>query len=102
MAQEHAKMLLNDDKKLNECIGPMFKNYEVDGDGSISYDELKKLLQEILIGTFGKKIELPEKSFKNVFDKVDKDKSGTINKKEIRVFVKAIFTLVAQGKIKVP
>ncbi len=102
MAEEHAKMLLNDDKKLTACIAPMFKKYDVDGDGTISYDELKSLLKEILEGTFGKAVEVPEKSFKNVFDKVDRDKSGNINKKEIKNFVKAVFILVSQGKIKVP
>ena len=99
--EEHVKMLLNDEKKFEECLGPMFKNYDVDGDGAMSYDELKNLLKEALIATFGKNIEIPDKSFRNLFTKLDTNKSGSISKKEIRIFIKTIFKFVIEGKIKV-
>lgn len=66
----------------------MFQQADLDGDGSISFEELKGLTQRIMEGWEMDWESMEESSFRESFDALDTDRSQSIDLKEFLPFVK--------------
>jgi Ca2+-binding EF-hand superfamily protein len=67
----------------------MWKTYDKDGSGALNRNESRKMIKQVLKDLHeGEKFT--EDKFITTFSEIDKNKSGTLTKKEIRVFLKKL------------
>ena len=65
----------------------MWEQYDKDRNGYLSKNESKPMVKDILVG-LGAGDEFTEEGFMEVFNSMDKDGSGNIEKKEMAAFTK--------------
>jgi len=69
-----------------------FQLYDIDGNGEITYQEMLQIVEAIykMVSGVGKMVQLPEdedtpeKRVKKIFQMMNKDESGTLNKAEFK------------------
>ena len=84
----YIKQVLNDKDKLNKIIDEAFENVDINGDKSISEEELEKIMVQI---TCDMGAEPPTKEdIKEVMEALDTDGSNSIEKAEFGELIRNI------------
>ena len=94
-AQENASKLLKDENAFNDTFEKIFKAFDKNKDGTIGAAEYSEFFQ-LMVG--GKKLNLSRMMLN--FDRADKDKDGSIDKKEFKSEVKKKLNEFIQNKPK--
>ena len=89
-------LMLQPDSNDNE-IAEMIKTIDVNGDGNISFDEFKELMNKNGISSPG---DLTEEEVELVFGMLDKDKNDLISASELKALVKQVDKDVTDDEIE--
>ena len=68
-------------KVVAQSVNRIWDEFETSGDGLMEYDEARKFLREV-VGTL-RDTQYTEQDLKEIWDTIDKDKDGKINKGEM-------------------
>jgi len=86
--------LINNEEEINKIVDDCFTQADTDQSGEISLDEFLVAFKNSL-----KNLELPpptQEQSQEVFNELDADKSGRLDKQEFKVFVIRTFRLMAK------
>jgi Ca2+-binding EF-hand superfamily protein len=64
-------------------VNKIWKDYDKDNSGQLSFDESKVFISD----SFGGSVVMKDSDLKKMFDKIDTDGDGLINKGEMAVFL---------------
>lgn len=76
-----------------DFIGEMFSKYDQNNDGGLSADEIGRLMTDLNDGN-----EVDAATIQQYINRYDKDKSGTIEKTEVRKLVAAWYISVEDNR----
>jgi Ca2+-binding EF-hand superfamily protein len=74
------------DRALEDCLEDIWDNYDEDGNGVLEYKEAKKFIKDVLRESGMGKVS--SKDIKKAFNDFDADKSGTMDKAEMKEFLR--------------
>jgi len=77
------------DEQVDAYVDSIWNQFDVNNDGHLSRSETKRFILQTF-GYFGYTNRFNQSSFNQVFIKIDKNKSGTIEKYEMAIFVKQL------------
>jgi len=81
------------DNVINKCVNDIWKEYGKKGSDSLSKDQTRKFVMETLSDMRDNEA-FTEADFEACFKEFDLDGSGTIEKKEMVIFIKKVSGLV--------
>ena len=73
----------------------MWGQYDVDGNGHLDKDEVKRLVQDSM-REMGHRTELSDEEFEATFNEYDVDNSGKISKGEMAAYMRKVINQVQQ------
>eukprot|EP00873_Tetraselmis_striata_P014298 jgi/Tetstr1/434562/TSEL_023653.t1 len=76
-----------------DFIGEMFAKYDTDQDGGLNLDEIRRLMTDLNEGT-----DVDLKTVQQYVNRYDKDKSGTIEKAEVRKLIASWYIAVEDNR----
>ena len=82
--------ILKEEDTFDAVIGAVFASIDKDGSGTLEMDEIEEFVGGVIKGMNIK--ETPDKEkIKEIFEKMDEDKSKTISKQELGKYLRAQF-----------
>ena len=85
---EAYKKILEDEEKLNQIVKVGFDNVDTEKTGEIKKEQLESMMNQIFTDLLN---ELPsKKEVDEVFNYLDKNKKGSLNFDDFKIFVKDI------------
>ena len=77
------------DKVLRQTVDKIWDVYDLDGNGVMDFQETKVFLNDYM-DKFGSGEKVSNREFKILFDEIDEDGSGELDKDEIIYLLKAV------------
>ena len=77
------------EQKIEAYVEQIWNQFDVNGDGELDRLETKRFIQQTF-GYFGYTNRFSLVNFNNIFVKIDKNRSGTIEKYEMAIFIKQL------------
>lgn len=76
---------MTDEQDILQTVEQLWKDFDTNGDGKLDVGETKELIQKALNAESGE--EISDAAFKDVFEMIDTDQSGTVEKDEMKAFI---------------
>ena len=76
---------MTDEQEVLQTVEKLWDEFDTDKNGNLDMKETKLLIQKALNAEAGE--EISDAAFKDVFEMIDIDQSGTVEKDEMKAFI---------------